>query len=55
MIADFQRAYPDATVLVTGVGDPDSRPHGSNESLHLGDFRKACLSEALLVHNIATL
>jgi len=55
MIADFQRAYPQATVLVTGVGDPDSRPHGSNESLHLGDFTKACLSEALLVHNIANL
>lgn len=55
MIADFQRAYPQATVLVTGVGDPDSRPHGSNESLHLGDFRRACLSEALLVHNIANL
>lgn len=55
MIADFQRAYPDATVLVTGVADPDSRPHGSNESLHLGDFRKACVSEALLVHKIAEL
>ncbi|GAB3915979.1 dipeptidase [Microlunatus endophyticus] len=55
MIADFQQAYPQATVLVTGVGDPDSRPHGSNESLHLGDFRRACLSEALLVHNIAGL
>jgi acetylornithine deacetylase/succinyl-diaminopimelate desuccinylase-like protein len=55
MIADFARAYPDATVLVTGVGDPDSRPHGSNESLHLGDFGKACLSEALLLLNFSTL
>lgn len=53
MIADFARAYPDATVLVTGVGDPDSRPHGSNESLHLGDFAKACHSEALLLFNCA--
>jgi cysteinylglycine-S-conjugate dipeptidase len=53
MIADFQRAYPEATILVTGVGDPDSRPHGSNESLHLGDFRKACLSESLLLLRIA--
>ncbi|QDP98400.1 dipeptidase [Microlunatus elymi] len=51
MIADFARAYPDATVLVTGVADPDSRPHGSNESLHLGDFAKACAGEALLLLN----
>jgi acetylornithine deacetylase/succinyl-diaminopimelate desuccinylase-like protein len=49
MIADFADAYPNATILVTAVGDPDSRQHGSNESLHLGDFGKACLSEALLL------
>lgn len=54
MIADFSDAYPDATVLVTGVGDPDSRPHGSNESLHLGDFAKACLGEALFLLAAAT-
>ena len=53
MIADFARAYPEATILVTGVLDPDSRPHGSNESLHVGDFAKACLGEALLLFNCA--
>lgn len=52
MIADFAAAYPEATILVTAVGDPDSRQHGSNESLHLGDFARACLSEALLLHNL---
>src|SRR3954471_21522808 len=31
MVAAFQAAYPDATVLVTAVADPDSRPHGANE------------------------
>ncbi len=49
MIAEFQRAFPEATVLVTAVSDPDSRPHGANESLHLGDFAKACVSETLML------
>jgi len=54
MIADFQNAYPKATVLVTAVCDPDSRPHGIDESLHLGDFAKACRAEALLLQKLAT-
>ena len=52
MVADFQHAFPDATVLVTAVCDPDSRPHGIDESLDLGDFRKACLAEALLLQKL---
>lgn len=53
MVADFQRAFPDATVLVTAVCDPDSRPHGIDESLHLGDFTKACHAEAHFLANLA--
>lgn len=49
MVASFTQAYPDATVLVTAVSDPDSRPHGADESLHLGDFAAACLAEALML------
>ena len=49
MVADFGKAYPDATILVTAVGDPDSRPHGTNESLHLDDFAAACLAETLML------
>ncbi|GIH11632.1 dipeptidase [Rhizocola hellebori] len=49
----FAELYPDATILVTGVEDPDSRAHGANESLHLGDFAKVCLAEALLLSNVA--
>jgi acetylornithine deacetylase/succinyl-diaminopimelate desuccinylase-like protein len=53
MVAAFQAAYPDATVLVTAVADPDSRPHGANESLHLGDFERACLAEASMLQRFA--
>ena len=52
MIAEFQDAFPGATVLVTAVADPDSRPHGIDESLHLGDFENACLAETLLLDRL---
>jgi cysteinylglycine-S-conjugate dipeptidase len=52
-IATFQELFPQATVLVTGVEDPDSRAHGPNESLHLGEFARVCLAEALLLANVA--
>ena len=52
-IAEFARTYPGATVLVTGVGDPASRWHGLDESLHLGMWERACLAEALLLQRLA--
>ena len=52
-IAEFARTYPGATVLVTGVGDPASRWHGIDESLHLGMWERACLAEALLLAALA--
>jgi cysteinylglycine-S-conjugate dipeptidase len=52
-IATFQEMFPDAAILVTGVEDPDSRAHGPNESLHLGEFARVCLAEALLLANVA--
>jgi len=52
-IAALQRVYPQAAVLVTGVEDPDSRAHGADESLHLGEFAKACLAETLLLARLA--
>jgi acetylornithine deacetylase/succinyl-diaminopimelate desuccinylase-like protein len=53
-IAAFREAYPDAAVLVTGVEDPDTRAHGANEGLHLAEFERACLAEALLLRNLAS-
>ena len=52
-IAEFARTYPGATVLVTGVGDPASRWHGIDESLHLGMWERACLAEALLLARLS--
>jgi acetylornithine deacetylase/succinyl-diaminopimelate desuccinylase-like protein len=52
-IAEFARAFPGATVLVTGVGDPASRWHGIDESLHLEMFGRAALAEALLLAELA--
>ena len=40
-------------ILVTGVEDPDARAHGPNESLHLAEFERVCLAEALLLQNVA--
>jgi acetylornithine deacetylase/succinyl-diaminopimelate desuccinylase-like protein len=48
-IAEFARTFPGAAVLVTGVGDPASRWHGIDESLHLDMFARAVLAEALLL------
>jgi cysteinylglycine-S-conjugate dipeptidase len=51
-IAAFADTYPDAAILVTGVEDPDTRAHGVNEGLHLAEFERACLAEALLLANL---
>jgi len=47
------RPAVDAEILITGVEDPGTRAHGSNESLHLATFERACLAEALLLRNLA--
>jgi acetylornithine deacetylase/succinyl-diaminopimelate desuccinylase-like protein len=52
-IATFQEMFPKAAVLITGVEDPDARAHGPNESLHLAEFERVCLAEALLLANLA--
>jgi acetylornithine deacetylase/succinyl-diaminopimelate desuccinylase-like protein len=52
-IAQFQEAFPKANILVTGVEDPDTRAHGPNEGLHLPEFERCVLAEALLFQRLA--
>jgi acetylornithine deacetylase/succinyl-diaminopimelate desuccinylase-like protein len=52
-IAAFAEIYPRATVLVTGVEDPDTRAHGANESLDLGELERACVAQTLLLAALA--
>ncbi len=54
-VASFAEQYPDAAILVTGVEDPDTRAHAANESLHLGEFERVCLAEAILLERLGTI
>jgi hypothetical protein len=53
LVAELATAFPDAELLLTGVSDPDSRPHCENESVHLGDLRNCCVAEAILLGHLA--
>jgi acetylornithine deacetylase/succinyl-diaminopimelate desuccinylase-like protein len=52
-VATFQNRFPEAAILVTGIEDPYCAAHGPNESLHLAEFARTCLAEALLLRNLA--
>ena len=53
-IAEFLDTFPGASVLVTGVEDPDTRAHGANEGLHLAEFERVVLAEALLLAKLGS-
>lgn len=52
-VAPFSAAFGDAPCLLTGVEDPATNAHGEDESLHLADFRNACVAEAHLLAELA--
>ncbi|MEU7870605.1 dipeptidase [Dactylosporangium sp. NPDC049140] len=54
-IATFQELFPKAAILVTGVEDPDTIAHGPNESLHIAEFERVCIAEALLLSKVSRL
>ncbi|HET8769146.1 MAG TPA: dipeptidase, partial [Pedococcus sp.] len=54
-VASFAEKFPDAAILVTGVEDPDTRAHGANESLHLEEFEKVCVAEAVLLARLGAM
>ena len=53
-VAAFSEVYPDAAILLTGVADPTSRPHGPDESLDLEELRRGILAEAIALRNLAS-
>jgi acetylornithine deacetylase/succinyl-diaminopimelate desuccinylase-like protein len=53
LLRHLQELFPRMQVVLTGVEDPDTRAHSPNESLHLGEFRRACVAEALLLARLA--
>ncbi len=52
-VAAFEEAYPDASILLTGVMDPTSRIHGPNESLSLLDLERGTVGEAIALRMLA--
>jgi acetylornithine deacetylase/succinyl-diaminopimelate desuccinylase-like protein len=51
-VPEFAAAFPEATILVTGVEDPGTQAHSVNESLHLGVLERAAITEALLLEKL---
>lgn len=52
-VGPFSDAFGGAPCLLTGVEDPATNAHGEDESLHLGDFERACVAEAFLLAELA--
>lgn len=52
-ISDFQRLFPQAQVVVTGVEDPMTNAHSEDESQSIPDLKNAILAEALLLSRLA--
>ena len=48
-VADFSRLFPEATILLTGAGDPTSAIHAPNESQDLGELRNSILAQVLAI------
>jgi len=53
IVADLQRVLPEAAIVLTGIMDPASAAHGPNESVDLGDLRRAMLAEAIALRLLA--
>ena len=53
-VAALSEIYPDAPILMTGVGDPSSRWHGPDESQDLDELRRGTIAEAIALRLIGT-
>lgn len=55
LVSALADRFPDAVILVTGVGDPTSRIHGPNESQNLSELERSMLAEALALRALAAM
>ncbi len=53
LVSLLAERFPEAAVLVTGVGEPTSRIHGPDESQDLQELRRSILAEALALRRLA--
>ena len=53
-VAALSEIYPEATILITGVGEPTSRIHGPDESQDLQELRRNCLAEAIALRLVGS-
>jgi cysteinylglycine-S-conjugate dipeptidase len=53
-VAEFARQFPNATLMLTGAGDPRCNAHSEDESVDLSDLEKSCLAEALFLGYLAS-
>ena len=52
-VADFERLFPDAAIVLTGIAEPTCGAHGPNESVDLGDLESGILGEAIALRLLA--
>lgn len=52
-VAAFSEMFPEAAILLTGVGDPTSAAHGPNESQDLDELRRGTIAEAIALRLLA--
>ena len=52
-VAAFEEAYPEASILLTGIMDPTSQIHAPNESQSLADLESGILGEAIALRMLA--
>ena len=52
-VGPFSEVMGGAPALLLGLEDPICNAHGENESLHLGDFERACAASTHLLHELS--
>lgn len=53
IVGDLSERYPDAAILLTGVGDDLSREHGPDESVDLRELQRGMLAESIALRLLA--